>query len=107
MNRRILIVFGMLFLFGALAPVVSAADGNGFLQIWRNKTTDATLPSVPLIVECWGDVSWVDNNGNWNMLEDLENGNFYKFDLVYFIDMSPGNLNRLPDEFFSFWRFLK
>jgi len=58
MNKFLILFLGMLFLFGALAPVVSAADGNGFLQIWRNKTTDAN-------------VSWVDNNGNWNMLGNI------------------------------------
>ena len=58
MNKKIFIIIFMMFLLVGSFSFVLAADSSGRLQIWRNASTDAN-------------VSWVDNNGNWNMVGNV------------------------------------
>ena len=50
-NKLFILVVGIVLLVSTFG-FVSAANSDGILQMWRNKTTDTN-------------VSWVDNNGNW------------------------------------------
>ena len=54
-NKFLFVVVCMFLLIGALAPMVFAQDK---LQMWRNSSSGVN-------------VSWVDNNGNWYMMGDL------------------------------------
>jgi hypothetical protein len=65
MKYKLLVLIVGMFLLVATLGNVSAADGNNFLQIWRNKTSQAN-------------VSWTDYNGNWFM-----NGNINFSGIIY------------------------
>ena len=57
MKKIFSLIFALFLLFTTFS-LVSSADSNGWLQIWRNATTQ-------------NNVSWVDYNGNWFMQGNL------------------------------------